>query len=103
MLQHLLDLGGDGVKLMNHIHILLLIDGALGVSECQGQEDEACELPREGFGGSHANLRSHMDIDARVGLACDARTHGVDDAEDASALLLGQLDGCQRVGGLTTL
>ena len=44
-----------------------------------------------------------MDIDARVGLACDARAHGVDDAEDASALLLGQFDGGQRVGGLTTL
>ena len=103
LLEQLVDLVGNLTQFFRQADKLIVADGTLRVGECQSEQRQTGELTGEGFCRSHTDLGSYMDVDSRVGLACDTGTDGVDDTKDKRATLLGQLDGSQRVGGLTTL
>ena len=60
-------------------------------------------MPREGFCGSDANLRTDVDVGSCIRGTGDAGADGVADAIDEGSLLLSQLDGSQRVGCLAAL
>ncbi len=73
------------------------------LGDSQTQQTKRNNLTRKGFGGSHADFRTHMEIGAAVGGAGDTGTDDIAHSVKESALLLCQLDGGQRVGGFTAL
>ena len=103
LLQHLFYLVGNGFEFLRQHRKLIVAERAFGMGKGEGEERQTGELTGEGLRGGNAYLGSHMDIDARVGLACDGGAYGIDNAEDAGTPLLGELDGGQRVGRLTAL
>ena len=94
LLQHPVDLVGYALELLRQRHKLIVAQRAFGIGKGKGEQRQASELPRERFRGGHTNLRTHVNIDSRVGLARDGGAYGIDDAEDAGTPLLGKLDGC---------
>ncbi len=81
----------------------LLQTQAAPAAEVQPEHQERRQLRRERLGRSHSDLRPRVEIDAPLGLAGDGTSYRVDDADHAGTPGLGDLDGLERVGGLTGL
>ena len=100
-LQHLTYLDWYLAQTLYNLEILLAIHRTLGLAHCQCDHREYRHLTREGLRRGHTDFRAHMDISTCIGSSGDARSDGIADAVDEGALLLGQLNGGQRVGRLT--
>ena len=60
-------------------------------------------LRGERLGARHADFRARMQVHAAIARAGDGRTHAVTDGKRGRSLLLGFLEGGQRVGGFARL
>ena len=84
----------------------LLAPSALGdavVGQHEGQEHEGDELRGVRLGGSDANFRPGVQMDAAVRLAGDGATDGVGHADAERAARLAIAHGLHRVGGFAGL
>ena len=102
-LQDLLDLGRDGVQLLEDGLDLVPVLRAAGLSQCQADDVVRRHLRQESLGGGHTDLRAGVGVEHRIGLTRDLGTVGVAHRQDAGTLGLGVADGLQGVGGLPGL
>ena len=102
-LQHFLHLGRNVPELLCNLLIFAFADGSLLLTDGECQEDENGNLTGERLGRGNTNLWTYVNIGTRICLSCDGRTDGVTDTIDKRPALLGKLDGCQGISGLTTL
>ena len=102
-LQHLLHLLRDVVELPDDGLVCFIINRSHLLTQSKGKHGEHGYLTGERFGGSHTDLGSYVDIRSCMGGAGNAGADGVTDSIDERAVLLGQLNGSQGIGSLTTL
>ena len=102
-LQHLTDLHGNLTQTLHDPQIFITVDSPLCLSHGQGNHREHRHLTSKRLGRSHTNLRSYMDIGTSIGGPGYTAADGITDTIDKGATLLGQLNGSQGIGRLTTL
>ena len=103
LLEDLLDLGRDLHQFADGFLIILLFDRTLRHAQGEGEQRQHNHLTCECLGGSYTNLGTYVNVGAGMCFAGDGTTYPIHDAIDESALLLGQLNGCQGVGSLARL
>ena len=102
-LQHLADLHGNLAQTLHHLQIVEAVDGAFGLAHREGDHRQHGHLTRKSLRRGHTNLRTDVDIGTRIRRTGNAATDGIADTVDEGTMLLGQLHGGQRVGGLAAL
>ena len=97
------DLVGDGLKFAHELGAPFVGDGSELFGDAERDEEEVGDLGGEGLGGGDAYLRSDVGVAAGVGGPGDGGAHYVAYSEQEGSGLLGEVDGCQGVGGLAGL
>ena len=98
-----LHLVGNLLELVDEHVEHLVAEGLFLLGDGEAEEAEGDDLAGEGLGGGDADFGAHVEVGAAVGGAGDGGADDVADAVDEGAVVLGQLDGGEGVGGLTRL